>query len=173
MKPINYILLGVVVILLSSIIGIATIKITSKYRFKKTAYEMLSKVTTDNHKMTFNEASKLIADANTVFVDIRTPKEYDAFHIQNAINIPYERLLDDEFANLFKNDQVKILYGNTSVTANAAWMILIQFGYENLYVLDSRIDNLSTHAQNTDIFKDSPKNDEVALFDYGEIMNKK
>jgi rhodanese-related sulfurtransferase len=173
MKQINLITLGVLVILLGFIFGIATIKVTSKYRFKKSASEMLGMVTTDKHKITFNEASGLILDANTVFVDIRTPKEYDGFHIQNAINIPYERLLDDEFANLFKRDQAKILYGNTSVTANAAWMILTQFGYENLYVLDGNIDNLSTHAQNTDIFKDSPKNDGVALFDYGEIMNKK
>ena len=173
MKPINYILLGVVVILLSSIIGIATIKITSKYRFKKTAYEMLDMVTADKHKIPFNQASQLIADPNTIFVDIRTPKEYDGFHIQNAINIPYERLLDDEFTNLFKNNQVKILYGNTSVNANAAWMILTQFGYENLYVLNSSIEDLSTYAQNADIFKGSPKNDEVALFDYGDIMNKK
>jgi len=107
---------------------------------------------------------------HVVFVDIRTPKAYDGFHIQNAVNIPYERLLDDEFEDLFKGDQMKILYGNTSVQANAAWMILTQFGYEDLYVLDGSADDWITQIQTKDIFRDAYKSDEEAHFNYKEIM---
>jgi rhodanese-related sulfurtransferase len=170
MKQINYIILGVSVILIGFIAGIATIKITGKYRFKKTAYEMLSQVSADKHRIDLSKAAGMTSDTHVVFVDIRTPKEYDGFHIQNAINIPYERLLDDSYAELLSGDQVKVLYGNTSVGANAAWMILTQFGYTELMVLDGGVNDWITYIGKKDIFKEAYKNDEASKFDYKATM---
>jgi len=170
MKHLNLIALGGIVIILSVLFGIATIRITGKYRFKLSAEEMLEKVTVEAQKLDLNEVAELKSNDNVVFIDIRTPKEFVGIHIQNAANIPFDRLLDDEFEGLFNNDQKKILYGNTSVGANAAWMILTQYGYENLIVLDGDAEAWIAQVERKDIFKDAYKSDEVALFRYEEVM---
>lgn len=170
MKHLNLIALGSIVIILSVLFGIATIKVTGKYRFKLSAHEMLEKVTIEGQKLSMKDAAQLIANQKVVFIDIRTPKEFDGFHIRNAVNIPFDRLLDDEFEELFNNDQKKILYGNISVRANAAWMILTQYGYENMIVLDGDVKAWIAQVESNDIFKNAYKRDEVALYKYDEIM---
>ena len=39
-----------------------------------------------------NELDRYIRDKNAFIIDLRTPQEYVARHIQGAVNIPYERL---------------------------------------------------------------------------------
>lgn len=170
MKNIVLIALGGIVIILSVLFGIVTIKVTEKYRFKKSAYEMLDKITKESQKLALKDAADFVSDDNIVFIDIRTPKEFVGYHIQNAINIPFDRLLDDEYAVLMESDQKKILYGNSSVASNAAWMILTQFGYENLVVLDGTAQAWRAQFEVNDVFKDSYKSDEVALYKYDEVM---
>jgi rhodanese-related sulfurtransferase len=170
MKHLNLITLGGIIIILGILFGIATIKVTGKYRFKKSAYEMLEKVTTEPKQLSIYEAAEMINNDNVVFIDIRTPKEFVGFNIENAVNIPYDRLLDEEYIELLKNDQKKIIYGTTSVGANAIWLILTQYGYENLVALDGGAEDWRTHIKTKDIFKDAYKGDEVALFEYDKVM---
>ncbi len=39
-----------------------------------------------------NELDRYIRDKNAFIIDLRTPQEYVARHIQGAVNIPYESL---------------------------------------------------------------------------------
>jgi 3-mercaptopyruvate sulfurtransferase SseA len=170
MKHLNVIILGGAIITLSVLFGIATIKITGKYRFKTPATEMLDKVTENSQHLALDQAVGFTAKDTISFIDIRTPKEYIGFHIDNAINIPFERLLDDTFRDVWNTNDMKILYGNSSVEANAAWMILTQFGYDNLFVLDASAEDWQTHVYQKDIFREAHKGDEVARFNYDEVM---
>jgi hypothetical protein len=79
-------------------------------------------------------------------------------------------LLDEEYEELLGKDRMRILYGNTAVGANAAWTILTQFGYENLFVLDAGIDDWISQVQSKEIINDTCFGDEASLFDYDEIM---
>lgn len=170
MKHLNLIALGGIVIILGILFGIATIRVTSKYRFERSAQEMLEKVTTESKQLSLKEAAELMNNDDIVFIDIRTPKEFVGFHIQNAVNIPYDRLLDDDYVEFFRNDQKKIIYGTSSVGANAVWLILTQYGYENLFALDGGATDWITHVENKDIFSEGHKGDEVAMFDYEKEM---
>ena len=85
MKHINLIALGGIVIILGILFGIATIKVTGKYRFERSAHEMLEKVTTESKQLSLKEAAELINNDNVIFIDIRTPKEFVGFHIQNVL----------------------------------------------------------------------------------------
>ena len=171
MKHLNLTILGATIIILSIVFGIATIKITGKYRFKKTAQEMLEIVTGDPHSVSIEKAREVSKSENIVFIDIRTPKEYDSFQVQHAINIPYDRILDDGYVEMFKSSQSKVLYGNSSVEANAAWMILTQYGYQNLLVLNASAEDWMDNTQIRDMPKDGISGDEVAHFDYEAVMN--
>jgi hypothetical protein len=49
-------------------------------------------------------------------------------------------------------------------------MILTQYGYENLIVLDGDVEAWIAQVESKDIFKNAYKSDEVALYKYDEIM---
>jgi rhodanese-related sulfurtransferase len=170
MKQLNLIALGGIVIILAILFGIATIRVTGKYRFERSANEMLAKVTTESKLLPLEEAAKWISTEEVVFIDIRTPKEFVNYHIQGAINIPYDRLLDDEYVELWSSDQKKIIYGTSGVSANAVWLILTQYGYDNLFALDGGAADWRTYIENRDIFREPHKGDEVALYEYEKVM---
>ena len=117
-------------------------------------------------------AKKLVHSDTVIFIDIRTPKEFAGFHIENAKNIPFDRLLDDSYIDILEdNDKVKILYGSTSVGSNAAWMVLTQYGCDKLFVLDGGIQDWITQVETNDIFKEAYKRDETPLYNFTEVMN--
>ena len=93
MKHLNLLILGGIVIILSIIFGVATLKVTGKYRFNRSATEMLTRVNTQSQYLNMSEAQELLDNDTVVFIDIRTPKEFVGFHIENALNIPFYRLL--------------------------------------------------------------------------------
>ena len=171
MKHLNLLILGGLVVILSIIFGIATMKVTGKYRFERSANEMLDRVNTRSQYLDMSKAKELINNDTVTFIDIRTPKEFVDFHIEDAQNIPFDRLLDDEYTDILVSDQMKILYGSNSVGSNAAWMILTQYGYDKLYVLDGGAQNWITEIETRDIFKDVYKSDETPRFNYSEVMN--
>ena len=171
MKHLNLLILGGIVVILSIVFGIVTIKVTGKYRFERSANEMLERVNTRSQYLGISKAKDLTQNDTVTFIDIRTPKEFDGYHIENAQNIPFDRLLDDEHIEFLKNDQMKVLYGSTSVGSNAAWMILTQYGYDNLYVLDGGVQDWISEVETKDIFRDAPVTDEAAKFKFTEVMN--
>jgi rhodanese-related sulfurtransferase len=171
MKHLNLLILGGIVIILSIIFGVATLKVTGKYRFNRSATEMLTRVNTQSQYLDMSEAQELLDNDTVVFIDIRTPKEFVGFHIENALNIPFDRLLDDEYIDILEKDQMKILYGTNSVGSNAAWMVLTQYGYDKLYVLDGGVQDWITQVETSDIFKGAYKRDETPLYNYSEVMN--
>ncbi len=171
MKHLNLLILGGIVIILSIIFGIATIKVTGKYLFKRSASEMLTRVNTQSQLLNISRAKELVQSDTVVFIDIRTPKEFVGYHIENARNIPFDRLLDDNYIDILENDQMKILYGTNSVGSNAAWMVLTQYGYDKLYVLDGGVQDWITQVETSDIFKGAYKSDEAPLYNYSEVMD--
>ena len=171
MKHLNLLILGSIVIILSIIFGAATLKVTGKYRFQRSATEMLVKINTQSQYLDMSEAKDLVSNDTVIFIDIRTPKEFAGYHIENSLNIPFDRLLDDDFIDVLDNDRMKILYGSNSVGSNAAWMVLTQYGYDKLFVLDGGVQDWITQVETRDIFKDGYKSDETPLYNYSEIMN--
>jgi rhodanese-related sulfurtransferase len=171
MKHLNLLILGSIVIILSIIFGVATLKVTGKYRFKRSATEMLTRVNAQSQYLDISKTKDLVGNDTVVFIDIRTPKEFAGFHIENAQNIPFDRLLDDNYIEILENDQMKILYGTTFVGSNAAWMVLTQYGCDKLYVLDGGVQDWISQVETRDIFKEAYKSDEIPLYNYSEVMN--
>ena len=78
-------------------------------------------------------------DSAFKIIDLRNPYEYIKGHINGAINIPANSMLDkqnikmlDQFA---ADSMTVVLYGQDQLEANGPWMILRQMGYENVKVL--------------------------------------
>jgi 3-mercaptopyruvate sulfurtransferase SseA len=171
MKHIYIISLGGLILLMGMFFIVATIQSNNKYKFKKSAGDMLQEVSTQDQFVNIEKVKDMINDSgNYKLIDIRTPKEYVGYHIEGAINIPFERLLDESNEYLFRNDAQKILYGQNSVNANSVWMVLTQYGYENISVLNGGITQWRELEKNKDDLKNQGVLDENPEFDYAGIM---
>ncbi|MDO5047218.1 MAG: rhodanese-like domain-containing protein [Anaerococcus sp.] len=70
-------------------------------------------------------------------IDVRTKAEYDSGHIEGAINIPFEQILD----NLDKIDKTKpaLLYCRSNNRSQIAKLALKSVGYDFVYIGDGVI----------------------------------
>lgn len=172
MKHIYIISLGGLILLMGMFFIVATIQTNNKYKFKKSASEMLMEVTDQDQFISMEKVNELInGSENYELIDIRTPKEFVGYHIEGAINIPFERLLDESNESLFRNNDQKILYGVNCVNANSGWMVLTQFGYKNLKVMNGGIREWKELSAGTDsLSNQGVVLDEKPAFDYARIM---
>jgi rhodanese-related sulfurtransferase len=150
---------------------VITFQANNKYKFKKTAGEMLEYAAAQQHFINPDELKEMMATPeNIVLIDIRTPREYLGDHIENALNIPYERLLDEAHESLFRNGSLKILYGMNSIRANSAWMLLTQYGYENISVLNGGLYTWKDPSSAGESSGNQSILDEIPDYDYASIM---
>ena len=169
-------LLGLIVILFLAGLVFTSLRARNKYRFKQPAEELHSELIKSNHFMTPQKAQEIInnKDDKYIFVDLRNPREYDNFHIEGAVNIPLPQILDDQYASVFKNDKIKVLYSNKSIKADEAWMLLTQYGYENLLVLQGGADYWKNNVMARNVFeKKGNYDDEKLQFDVSKIKGAK
>jgi hypothetical protein len=80
---------------------------------------------------------------NPIYIDVRSEADYNLYHIEDAINIPLERieelvpvLLTEPPAN-----SVFILMSNDETAAVEAWKILVASGLTNSYILEGGVNN--------------------------------
>lgn len=171
MKHIYIISLGGLVLLMGMFFIVATIQSNNKYKFKKSAREMLADVTDQEQFISIEQVKRMMdASDNVELIDIRTPREFVGYHIQGAINIPFERLLDESNESVFRNEQMKVLYGVNSVNANSAWMVLTQFGYENISVMNGGIREWQEFSEQKTSQPAQGVLDEKPAFDYAGVM---
>jgi len=172
MKHIYIISLGGLILLMGMFFIVVTIQSNNHFKFKKTAREMLLDVTTPDHYISFDQVREsLNSPGKYKLIDLRTPKEFVGSHIEGAINIPFDRILDEAHEPIFKEDLPKILYGESPVTANAAWMVLTQYGYENLSVLNGGISAWMNSSKSEDTLGNTGIRDEISNFDYAELLD--
>jgi 3-mercaptopyruvate sulfurtransferase SseA/uncharacterized membrane protein YedE/YeeE len=88
----------------------------------------------EDHVEPMELADRLMAgDPHLVLVDIRTPEEFNRFHIRGAINVGLTDL--PEFLAPYKNTGIVVLYSNGMTHPAQARDALSRLGFENVYIL--------------------------------------
>lgn len=93
--------------------------------------------------ITYVEAKELLSkNSRAILLDVRSPQEYNEYHLTGAICIPnYE--LQTKISNIIEDkDQIIIVYCQSGARSSKAVGILKKMGYTNLYELDGGIDNI-------------------------------
>lgn len=86
-------------------------------------------------KITCSQKGDLMSN-DAILIDVRTKEEYDEYHLDGAINIPY-----DDIANSIKaykdieKDTKIIVYCKSGTRSNKAFNALKNAGYTNVYDL--------------------------------------
>lgn len=168
--------LGFIVVAIAIALVFTSYKTSSKYRFDKTAEELHKELLTNSHNINPNDALKLIEGGSDdyVFIDIRNPREYDNFHIKGSVNVPQQRVLDENYVPYLQNNKKKILYSDHSIKADQIRVLLTQYGYKNLYVLQGGATYWKENMLNRDVFKGTAVYDDEQLkFDFKKLTSSK
>jgi len=79
-------------------------------------------------------ADRLVnGDRSLVLVDIRTPSEFEAFHILGAVNVGMTELAD--YLAPYKESSIIVLYSNGMTHPAQARDSLARLGHQNVYIL--------------------------------------
>ncbi|MFC1655799.1 rhodanese-like domain-containing protein [Patescibacteria group bacterium] len=85
-----------------------------------------------------------------VLLDVRTPEEYEEYHLSDAILMPLQTLEDDLAANTqFDKDDEIIVYCRSGRRSMEAFNILTKLGYSNVKSMAGGIKQWSAHGYNT------------------------
>lgn len=90
-------------------------------------------------KIDVDKAKEMMVEGN-IILDVRTKAEYDEQHIENALLLPVDDILNGEFDLLPDKDQIILVYcrsGNRSKIASEA---LVEAGYTKVYDFGGIID---------------------------------
>jgi len=161
------IILSFVVLLFA--LSLAMIPENTTQQYKLTALEMLEEVEYGSELIhPYELADWLInKDPSIQLIDVRAPQEFEKFSLYNAINIPLNNILSNEWVDyLDQGVKMNILYSNGSTQSHEAWMILRQLGYENNYVLQGGLNYWVETILNPETPKSTDPNDEIAKYDF-------
>jgi rhodanese-related sulfurtransferase len=117
--------------------------------YKLTAQQALDEL--KNKDNTIDPASNsLKADAQLVFIDVRNPLDYEFRHFGQAVNIPVEKILTDEYLESIRemeeNDKTIVLYGTVPQQVAGAWLLLRQVGITGVKMFNGTFEQLMTES---------------------------
>lgn len=137
MKKLYKILLIAVLLLIVLILSLRFVQ-SPTYKFDKDPSNSFVDYAEDEYIISPYAIAKSLLehDSNTILIDVRNKHDYTNGHIEGAIHMPKETILEDDnfefFEDLKANNQQAILYGEDVIEANIPFMILKQMGIENI-----------------------------------------
>ncbi len=80
---------------------------------------------------------------NPVYLDVRSEADYNLYHINDAVNVPLDRLLEVVPVLLSEppTNTVFIVMSNDEAAAVDAWKILVGSSIQNAYILEGGVNN--------------------------------
>ena len=101
--------------------------------------ELLEKSLSETIYFSVDQVARFVNNEDSLvqIIDIRSEEEYKICNIPGSINIPFNDLLNPDWAGYFIQPKMKtILYGNGDQLTNSAWTILTGLGSENCFVMN-------------------------------------
>lgn len=92
------------------------------------------------HKITAEEAKKMIEEGGVTIVDVRTTAEYAERHIPGAVLAPVETIGLEPPQTLPEKDAVLLVYCRSGVRSRQASDKLVMLGYTNVYDFGGIVD---------------------------------
>ena len=86
------------------------------------------------------EAEAMMTGENFIILDVRTPEEFEAGHIENAVLLPLGELLERVETVIPNKDHVILIYCRSGNRSNQAAHLLSELGYARVYDFGGIID---------------------------------
>jgi rhodanese-related sulfurtransferase len=124
-------------ILLLASLGLVFLPRYEKIEGIKTETLFGNTISTERYITTDQLANKIISqDPSCLLIDLRDELSFNEFTLKNAINIPLEKLMDEEFAGYIIQKQYDLVFfSNDHYNADQAWILCNRLGIKNIRVL--------------------------------------
>jgi rhodanese-related sulfurtransferase len=165
MKALQY--LAIIFITLG--IVIAAVPQNTTHPYKLNPLQLLEQVNSGMQYFSPDQVADMIIndDPSFLLIDVRAQDEYEKFHLPGAINIPLSDILSEEWkAYLNQGVRHNIFYSNSTVKANEAWIITVQLGYENNYVLQGGLNYWVESIMNPEPPESTSPDEEIAKYNF-------
>jgi rhodanese-related sulfurtransferase len=99
---------------------------------------LLAKIADQNRFISADDLAKRIIndDPSIRLIDLRSAYEFEQYSLPDAVNIPMDALLKEENLKNFQEEgRSLILFSNSAILSDQAWVLLDQKGYSNSLVL--------------------------------------
>lgn len=108
------------------------------------AQQLLKEIQLQNHIISIDEMANALInnDPEYQLIDLRSEEEFKRFSLPGAINIPFEKLFDEESMPYI--DQIarkNVFYSNGTTLSGKAWILTRQRGIKNNYILKGGLNN--------------------------------
>lgn len=156
-----------IMLLLGLVIAMVPENTTKPY--KLTAEQMLHSVNTGSHQIHPDYLAEWLInkDPSIQLVDVRSPDEFEKYHLPKAINVPLADILNPKYRDVWDQGvKFNVLYSNGSTASNEAWMILRQLGFPNLGVLMGGLNYWTETIMNPQAPPTTSPNDEIAKYEF-------
>ena len=137
--------------------------------YKLTAEDMLVEVQGAAEMVTSDEVAHWLVskDPSLQLIDVRTPDEFQKYHLEGAINIPISVILKDENRDYVDQGiKMNVLYSNGTIGSHQPWMILRQLGFENNYVMQGGLNYWFDTIMNPQKPSSTSPDEEFAKYDF-------
>ncbi|MEZ5195964.1 MAG: rhodanese-like domain-containing protein [Bacteroidales bacterium] len=162
----TYIVLTIVAVL----VAVGLLFLPEKGNYKETKPELLIKEINDPARFFHVDqiAERLIdEDPSMMLIDVRTADQFAGFSLPGAINIPLDQVLLPEWKDyLYQNDLDVVLFSNSDLYADQAWILCTRLGYKNLYVLKGGLNEWYTCILNPIEPPETAPTEEFDLFSF-------
>jgi rhodanese-related sulfurtransferase len=108
-------------------------------RFDMDAAELARQSSDRARFVTTDGVAEMIIDQipGIILADLRDPSEFDKYTLPGAINIPFEKLLDQEYQSYLDQDIFRVIFfGYDDLLADQAWQLCLRMGYKNKYIME-------------------------------------
>ena len=135
----EYKFLAVILILLAA--GLVLLPKYEKHEGIRPEILLGNAISSERYISTDELAEKIISqDPSFLLIDVRSEDSYTSYSIPNSINIPLDKLLDEDSEGYLNQDEFDvILYSTDNFCANQAWILCNRLEFKNLRVLNGGI----------------------------------
>jgi rhodanese-related sulfurtransferase len=150
-------------------IVIAAIPQNTTHPYKLAPGELLEQANSGIQYFSPDQIADMIinGDPSILLIDVRAQDAFEKYHLPGAINIPLSDLLSDQWRDYLDQDfRQNVFYSNGTVMANQAWMITMQLGYENNYVMQGGLNYWVETIMNPEAPPSTSPNEEIAKYNF-------
>lgn len=148
---------------------IAAIPQNTTHPYKLNPEQLLEQVNSGMQYFSPDQIADMIIneDPSFLLIDVRGQAEYEKYHLPGAINIPLTDILSEDWKDYLNQDmRQNIFYSNGTVKANEAWMLTVQLGYKNNYVLQGGMNYWVESIMNPTPPPSTSPDEEIAKYNF-------
>ncbi|WP_310603735.1 rhodanese-like domain-containing protein [Anaerosporobacter sp.] len=140
MKKMRFVCMGVLVLLTLTACSISASREQECLMLQDISLKPVLKQVLHQYKKVTPEKAQDMMSENVIILDVRTQEEYDEGHIENAILLLDDEVVEGAKTVIADKNQIILVYSQTNARSEKAAMELIGLGYREIYDFGSIAD---------------------------------